>query len=129
MAGDDRALVCRDAVLEHRLEVLPEALDRIALVLGRVALAVSTVVVGHDPQAEPRECLDLVGPEAEVLGPAVRQHHGRGVLRPERLGVQDRPVGGKDPQLASLQRSRQRLALRVGRDPLLEPALNCDPTR
>ena len=106
VAGDDRSPALGHAAVQHRLEILAEARDRVVAVGRRLAVAVPAQVVGDDAESLPGEVPDHVGPEVERLGPAVREHQRGAVLGPEHLGVQHRAVGGANAQRTALTEGR-----------------------
>ncbi len=114
--NDGRALTRRHRSLEHGLEVLAEAGERVVPADGRLAVAVAAEVEGYDAEAARGQLADHVDPVAEHLGPPVCEHERLAVRISEALGVELCPVAGADGDRFAAGRLGQHSLLRIGRD-------------
>jgi hypothetical protein len=119
VTGDGGVLRGCGDVLQHGLEVLAEAPQRVVVLGGGRAAPVAAQVVGDQRQLRPRQALDDRPPEVDALRPAVGEHERGGGSTPadtaEALGVQPGAVGGDDrPERDPAQGLAQALQLGIG---------------
>ena len=99
MAGDHGALTAIQRRVEHSVEIRGEQVEGISAAAGHTAAAVTAVIERYDPVIL-GQVGDLVPPDLQRAGDAVRQHDRVAVVRAEDLGMQTRAVGGTNAHLA-----------------------------